>query len=87
MGSKKYLYLIQNSLTSSFSVNDIEIPTDKIKNVATTFAYIFELNYNYSKYEKELKLLNSHKKEKNYYFNNFLQDFLLMKKTYVKLYK
>lgn len=65
---KKYLDLIQNSLISSFSVNDIEIPTDKIKNVATTFAYIFELNYKYSKYEKELKLLNSHKKEKKLLF-------------------
>lgn len=65
---KKYLDLIQNSLISSFSKNDIEIPTDKIKNVATTFAYIFELNYNYSKYEKELKLLNSHKKEKKLLF-------------------
>ena len=65
---KKYLDLIQNSLISSFSVNDIEIPIDKIKSVATTFAYIFELNYNYSKYEKELKLLNSHKKEKKLLF-------------------
>lgn len=65
---KKYLGLIQNSLISSFSVNDIEMQTDKIKNVATTFAYIFELNYNYSKYEKELKLLNSPKKEKRLLF-------------------
>lgn len=65
---KRYLDLIQSSLISSFSSNNIEVPTEKIKQIATTFAYIFALNYKYSKYENELKnevkLLNSPNRKK-----------------------